>query len=177
MYSELKFKSRTYRMFRGRRPVVIQEESFLNKCSIKGMGLVLGVKCRPSRFAIYHPIPNINLSLVIEITGPNESFVSRSIHFKQTFSSFEDVDHKFKSNEKDQFIQLMVMKAASRKLGTIEKLEIPFFCERFADYMLLTYIAFFDGMYAVFSRLNRTDSNFETRSSHNQHNMEWTARV
>lgn len=114
---------------------------FLNRCFIKGMGLILGVQCRRARFSIHYDPgeqlePNVNL--VIEIVGPNRSFCTENVTFDE---------ETLKDRESERFMQNLILRATIRKKSTEVNLKIPFFVEKFVDHLLITYIPFFTGLF------------------------------
>lgn len=126
---------------------------FFNRCSIKGMGLISGVRSRRARFSIffYDPLPVINL--IFEIVGPNGSFSSEKVvaEFNQIIESDDDDDYSNERSAKQLEIksydqmQALIIRAAMQQHATDKNLKIPFFYKLFTDHILITYVPLFTG--------------------------------
>lgn len=138
-------------------------EFYFNRCFVKGMGLISGVRSRRSRFSLFYYEPLPKISLIFEIVGPRGSFCSEKVvaEFEAGNSgNFEyqeeyDEDYEELQREKqlesrsEEYVQALITRAAMQKKATGTNLKIPFFYKILADHILITYIPLFTGKFLV----------------------------
>lgn len=120
-------------------------ESFqmlFRNCHITGMGTTLGTLRRKTKFSIvfqdYYPV---DLTLIVQIHGPNQSFCSEIIHFNDKFeTNFTEID---------ETTQYLVIRASLKIKDDESKLIIPLFYESFSDCIKFTYIPLFVGKHKI----------------------------
>jgi len=126
-------------------PPTASSEFFFNRCYVKGMGLISGVRSRRARFSIYYYEPLPKISLIFEIVGPNESFCSEKVVAE--LNDF-DAEEKQLDNQSQDHVQSLIIRAAMQRKATDRNLKIPFFFKIFPDHILITYIPLFTGLYS-----------------------------
>lgn len=117
-------------------------EILFRNCRITGMGTTLGTLRRKTKFSIvfnnYYPV---NLTLIVQIHGPNQSFCSEIININDQFeTNFTEID---------ETTQYLVVRASMKIKDDESKLIIPLFYESIGDCIKITYIPLFVGQYKI----------------------------